>query len=236
MNIAVLSDVHGNQVALEAVLADIHQQPDIDQIVFAGDLCLNGPRPREVLETIQGLHCPVVQGNVDNDVVNLNEKRSPRKQAIIEWTRKQIGAQNIRYLERLPQQHLVKNPGGTDLLVVHANPRNQHDAILPTSPDDALHSLLDDVPANVGAIAFGHHHIAFTRRWRNLLLVDTGSCGLPRDEDIRAAYAIISWHDGQWQAQHRRVHYDQQKVVTQLETCGMPSVERRIKILMEARY
>ncbi len=236
MNIAVLSDVHGNQVALDAVLQDIRQQPQIDQIVFAGDLCLNGPKPREVLETIQGLDCPVIQGNVDSDVVNQEEKKSARKQGIIEWTRKQIGVEGVHYLAHLPLHHLVNNPDGSDLLVVHANPRNQHDAILLTTPNSELHFLLDELPSSVGVVAFGHHHVAFTRSWQNLLLVDTGSCGLPRDGDTRAAYAIISWRDGRWQANHRRVEYDLQKVVTQLQDCGMPSAERRIRILLEARY
>jgi putative phosphoesterase len=236
MNIAVLSDVHGNQIALEAVLRDIRQQPQIDQIVFAGDLCLNGPRPREVLEIIQSLHCPVVQGNVDSDVVNEQEKKSSRKQGIVEWTRKQIGEDGIHYLASLPQHYLVNNPDGTDLLVVHANPLNQQDAILLTSTDSELRSLLGELPDNIGVVAFGHHHIAFTRWWQHLLLVDAGSCGLPRDGDTRAAYAIISWSDGKWQAEHRRVEYDLQEVVIQLQNSGMPSAERRIRILLEARY
>jgi hypothetical protein len=92
------------------------------------------------------------------------------------------------------------------------------------------------VDAGIGVLAFGHLHIAYTRRWRDLLLVDVGSCGLPRDEDHRAAYAILAWQDGGWQAEIRRVPYDIQEVVKQLKTCGIPNPEKRIKVLLEARY
>ncbi len=65
MRVAVISDIHGNKIALDAVLQDLAQQGPIDQVVIAGDLCLNGPQPAEVLETLQALHYPVIQGNVD---------------------------------------------------------------------------------------------------------------------------------------------------------------------------
>ena len=60
MRIAIISDIHGNQLAFETVLSDLAGQPRCDQVVIAGDLCLNGPRPREVLELVQKLNCPVI--------------------------------------------------------------------------------------------------------------------------------------------------------------------------------
>lgn len=235
MRIAILSDIHGNQLALEAVLMDLQQQSPIDQIVIAGDLCLNGPRPREVLETIQSLNCPVIQGNVDVDVVEQTGK-SERKRGIISWTREQVGPHGIDYLASLPFSYQIENPAGSALLVVHANPLNQDDAIFPDSPDKELERLLSPLDGEFGVMAFGHLHIAYTRFWRGLLLVDTGSCGLPRDGDTRAAYAILTWQENVWQVEHRRVSYNVKEVVKQLKTCGMPNVEKRIKILTEAQY
>src|SRR5437868_11531069 len=98
MRIAILSDVHGNQVALEAVLQDLDRQPDISQIIVAGDLCLNGPRPRQVLSIIQKLNCPVIQGNVDADVALQNTHKRVKKQDIVSWTREQIGEEGVSYL------------------------------------------------------------------------------------------------------------------------------------------
>lgn len=235
MRIAILTDIHGNQIALNAVLHDLTQQPAVEQIVIAGDLCLNGPCPRQVLDTLQGLRCPVVQGNVDVDVVTIAPKGA-KKRAIIEWTRAQIGQQGIDYLAALPKSHLVENSDGSDVLVVHANPLDQEEAIFPTTPDSALEHLLGGVAPTVGAIAFGHLHIAYQRRWQRFLLVDAGSCGLPRDKDQRASYAILSWENGAWQAEHRRIPYNVQAVVQQLKTCGMPYVDKRIKVLTEASY
>ncbi|GHO87766.1 metallophosphoesterase family protein [Dictyobacter formicarum] len=236
MRIAIISDIHGNKIALDAVLEDLARQPAIDQLVIGGDLCLNGPCPKEALETVQQLHCPVIQGNVDTDVVNQNSKKGPKKQSVIEWTRNQIGDAGIAYLASLPFSHLVSNPNGTDLLVVHANPLNQEEAIFPTSPDSKIEHLCGDLRPTVGVLVFGHYHVAYMRRWRHLLLVDTGSCGLPRDGDLRAAYAILTWQDNIWQAEHRRVKYDVKAVVKQLKNSGIPTADKRIKVLTEAEY
>ncbi len=236
MRIAIISDVHGNLVALEAVLQDLGHQPEVDRIVVAGDLCLNGSRPCETLHAIQALHCPVIQGNVDVEVITGAPEAGAKKRDTVAWTREQIGAEGIDYLASLPLSHLVTNPYGSDLLVVHANPRNQEDAIFPTSPDSKLEHLLGELEPTIGALAFGHLHIAYTRRWRHLLLVDVGSCGLPRDEDQRAAYAILTCENNIWQAEHRRVEYDIKAVMKDLKTCGIPHVEKRIRILTAATY
>jgi putative phosphoesterase len=235
MRIAVISDIHGNQTALEAVLEDVSQQP-VDQLIIAGDLCLNGPRPAQVLEIIQGLNCPVIQGNVDVEVVTSAPDKGEKKRSTAAWTREQIGQAGVRYLASLPTSYRVANGEGSDLLVVHANPLNLEDAIFPNAPDSMLEHLLGSLDPAIGALAFGHLHIAYTRRWRHLLLVDVASCGLPRDEDLRAAYGILSWQDGAWEAEIRRVPYDVKAVVKQIKSSGMPNPDKRIKTLLEAKY
>ncbi len=236
MRIAIISDIHGNQVALDAVLQDLDQQPAVDHLVIAGDLCLNGPCPRQVLETVQGLNCPVLQGNVDVEVVTEAPGKGDKKRSTAAWTREQIGQAGIDYLASLPLSHRISNSHGSDLLIVHANPLNVEDAIFPNATDSTLEYFLGGLDDGIGAMAFGHLHIAYTRYWRHLFLVDVGSCGLPRDEDHRASYAILSWQANGWEAEIRRVVYDVQAVVKQIKTCGMPNVAKRIKTLLEARY
>ncbi|MDQ6662647.1 MAG: metallophosphatase family protein [Chloroflexota bacterium] len=236
MRVAVISDIHGNSIALEAVLQDLAHQPAVDHLVIAGDLCLNGPCPRQVLEIVQGLNCPVVQGNIDTEVVHGAPDKGAKKRATIAWTKEQIGQSGIEYLASLPHSYTVANPDGGDLLVFHANPLNQEEAIFPDAPDAVLEHLLGNVELNVEAVAFGHLHIAYIRHWRRLLLVDVGSCGLPRDEDSRASYGILSWKDGGWEGEIRRVVYDVEAVVRQIKSCGMPNVEKRVKVLLEAKY
>jgi putative phosphoesterase len=236
MRVAVIADIHGNQLALEAVLEDLSHQPAIDHLVIAGDLCLNGPCPQQVLEIVQKLECPVIRGNVDVEVVNEAPDKGPKKRTNVNWTREQIGPAGIDYLASLPFSHLITNSGGSDLLIVHANPLNVEEAIFPNAPDSDLERLLGGLEPTVGALAFGHLHIAYTRRWRHLLLADVGSCGVPRDEDLRAAYAILLWQDNAWEAEIRRVAYDVKAVVKQIKTSGIPNAEKRVKILTEARY
>jgi predicted phosphodiesterase len=236
MRIAILSDIHGNQTALDAVLQDLAQQKAVDQIVIAGDICLNGPHPREVLETVRSLNCPVIQGNVDVEMVSGTFKKGGKKRDVIAWTREQVGEEGLGYLASLPFSYRVANPEGSDALVVHANPRDLQQAIFPTSSDDMLESLLGGVGPDIGAVAFGHLHIPYVRRWRHLLLFDVGSCGLSRDQDVRASYGILTWGNQEWEAEVRRVEYDVNAVVQQLEASGIPHVQKRIKILTEARY
>ncbi len=236
MQIAVISDIHGNQLALEEVLHDLGQQPDVDQVVIAGDLCLNGPRPRQVLDIVQELDCPVIQGNVDIEVVNGAPGKGLKKRTTVSWTREEIGENGITYLAKLPFSHRIANLDGSDLFIVHANPLNQEEAILPNAPDSDLERFLSGLESNIGALAFGHLHIAYARRWRHLLLGDIASCGLPRDEDLRAAYGIFTWQHGAWDVEIRRVAYNVTEVVKQIKTCGMPNVDKRVKMLLEARY
>lgn len=236
MRVAIISDIHGNELAFEAALNDLKEQPGIDHVVIGGDLCLNGPRPRQVLDMVQELRCPVIQGNVDTEVANGAPDKGPKKRTTVSWTREEIGTKGIYYLAALPFSHRITNLDGDDLLIVHANPLNQEEAILPNAPDSFLERILGTLDSSVGALAFGHLHIAYTRRWRHLLLADVASCGLPRDEDLRAAYGILTWQDSAWRAEIRRVSYDVQAVVKQIKTCGMPNAEKRIKMLLEARY
>jgi predicted phosphodiesterase len=236
MRIAVISDIHGNQLALEAVLRDLEEQPRCDELVIAGDLCLNGPRPQEVLQIVRNLGCPVIQGNVDLETVTEAPEKGEKKRTTIGWTREQIGSAGIVYLASLPFSYRVAYPEGRDVLVVHANPLNMEDALFPNAEDETLASLLGSLDQQIGALAFGHLHIAYTRSWRGLLLADVASCGAPRDEDLRAAYGILSWRDDQWEAEIRRVPYDVRAVVKQIKSCGIPNAEKRIKVLLEARY
>lgn len=236
MRIAVISDIHGNQIALEAVLEDLNEQPAVDKIVVAGDICLNGPCPKEVLDILWSLGCPVLQGNVDSEVVADSPRHGEKKINMIAWVRRQIGPEGVAYLASLPFSYRANNPSGSDLLVVHANPLNQDEAIFPTAPDSMLEHFLDELDTTIGALAFGHYHVAYQKRWRHLLLVDAGSCGLPRDEDLRASYAILTWRDGTWQAEHRRVSYDVKAVVKQIKKSDMPNADKRIKVLTTAKY
>jgi len=255
MRIALLSDIHGNLLALEAVLADLQQRGPCDQIVVAGDLVWAGPWPAEVVDRVRGLNAAVIHGNTDAFFCRQPDetpmgKEEERFAAHLTWMLKQLGPKRTAYLQTLPFSHRIspapakdQSASRQDLLVVHANPLDLEQAITLHMRDADLDELLlppgrqgaEDGP-DWAALAFGHVHVPFSRQWRGRLLVNVASVGLPMDGDPRAAYAILTWDGTTWQAQHRRVFYDAPVVAHQMRTCGMPRGKHFAERLMAAGY
>jgi predicted phosphodiesterase len=242
MRVALLSDIHGNLVALEAVLDDIARQGAFDAMVVAGDLVWSGPWPAEVVDRVRSLTDAVIQGNTDAFFRRIPGdappgKREERFMTQLQWMREQLGAERAAYLAGLPFSSRIAPAPGRDLLVVHANPTDLDRAITPKMSDGELDALLGEPdPDGWAALAFGHLHTPFTRRWRGHLLVDVASAGLSMDGDPRAAYAILTWTGEAWQAEHRRVYYNVPMVVHQMRTGGLPRGKHFAERLKSASY
>lgn len=236
MRVAILSDIHGNLVALEAVLADLAAQGGADALVIAGDLCLDGPRPREVLERVRVLDCVVVQGNTDRDLAAPPEQYDEADD-LLAWTRAQIGEEGLAYLGALPFAHRIPAPmGDSVLLVVHANPKNLDQHLPPFAPERQIAPLLADLPPEVTTLAFGHLHLPYVRDLGRLRLIDIASVGLPKDGDRRAGYGLLTWVGEQWSAEQRRVEYPVEETVAQLRSAAPPGADELIRKLLRARY
>lgn len=237
MRIALFSDIHGNLAGLDACLADLQAQGGADVIVGAGDLCMDGPKPKRVLQRLQEVGAQCLRGNTDRficageagDMRDLDEKE--RKQ--IAWTRDELGEKWIEWLAALPFS-LRFGGAENELLVVHANPSSDDEHIWPDADDQTLERLIGDEKA--AAIAFGHLHLPYARTWRGKLLVNVASAGLPKDGDPRAGYAILTQRGGGWEVKHRRVAFDVKKVATQLADCGIPESAELISTLRRHRY
>lgn len=218
MRIAIFSDVHGNLSGLEAVLADIDRQ-GADLVVFAGDLCLMGPRPADTLRLVLDRRIPSVIGNTDGWIAGLAEPPG-RSAAVVEWTRDQLSEDDIARLARLPFALRVSPTArpADDLLVVHANPFNVDDMLYPPESaqldryeeirqsDAELTGELSGIEAAV--LAFGHLHVPNIRPLDRMTLVNVSSVSIPGDGDIRAKYAMLEWSGMSWTATHYRVAYD----------------------------
>lgn len=219
MRIAIFSDVHGNLSGLEAVLADIERHSP-DQIIFAGDLCLMGPRPAECLRLARERRIPAVRGNTDEWLLDRGDSPEQMRRALL-WTADQLSPHERDRLGRLPFALRVSPTAraADDLLIVHANPRNVNDIIYPPEKDqmarydgevrqsDAqLKALLGGIEAAV--LAFGHLHVPSVRPLEAITLVNVASVSMPGDEDGRAKYALLSWDGERWTAEHHRVKYD----------------------------
>lgn len=238
MRVAVLSDIHGNLLALEAVLADLEAAGGADAVVIAGDLCLDGPQPRQTLQRLRALGFPMVQGNTDRDLALDPANTAESEQAaLLAWARQELGEDGLAYLRQLPFEYRVQGPDAEQaILIVHANPKNQDDPIRPFAPEAQIAPLLDAVPSDVAVVAFGHLHLPFTREVGELLLADISSVGLPKDGDRRAGYGLITWADEGWSVEQRRVEYPVEEVVAQLRETAPPGADELIKTLLRARY
>lgn len=234
MRIAILSDIHGNAHALARCLDDLAARGGADAIVAAGDLCVDGPRPEKVLETLRAAGARCLRGNTDRMVgqANLDELDEDDARSVA-WVRERIGPDATRELGELPFS-LTFGDGEDGLLVCHANPVSDDEHVWPDAYDDTLERLFGHVVQRT--VAFGHLHLPYVRVWRGRTLVNVASAGLPKDGDPLAHYAILTQRSGGWEVQSRRVPFDVDKVARQLRKSGIPDVEKRLATLRRHRY
>lgn len=232
--VAVVSDIHGNLVGLDACLADVVAQGGADAIVAAGDLCLDGPRPKKVLQRLEEVGAQCVRGNTDRMLAaSSQEGATSSESAQLAWTRKQLGEKWLAWLRELPFALRIGDERN-ELLVVHANPTNDDEHLWPDADEATLERLVGSEQAVT--IAFGHLHLPYVRHWRGRMLVNVASAGLPKDGDPRACYALFTERDGGWEVKHRRVAFDVKKVAAQLADCGIPESSELIATLRRHRY
>jgi len=236
LRIAIFSDVHGNIRGLDACLEDLRGQGNADVIVGAGDYCMDGPRSCEVLERLQEIGAVCLRGNTDrylSDVEMFAAHAEDDEGLALGWQREHLGDAWIRWLAELPFA-LHFGEGADGLLVVHANPKTDDEHIWPDASDEFLQRITSRVVERT--IAFGHLHLPYARVWRDKLFVNVASAGLPKDGDPRAGYAILTQRPGGWEVKHRRVAFDVEKVVRDIEKSGMPGFEKRVRVLRRGRY
>lgn len=179
--LALISDIHGNGVALDTVLADLARR-GVDQIVCLGDLAAGGPQPHEVIARVRELGCPVVRGNADRWLLEgLPPGRSPetrRLGKVVAWARARLTPEDVDYLAALPQTLSVGAADRPRLFCFHGSPRADIDSLLATTPDAELDHLMAEAP-QATLNAGGHTHLQLLRRHRERLLINPGSVGLP---------------------------------------------------------
>jgi len=236
--IAVLSDIHGFNLAFDRVLADIDGQGPFDHIVVAGDLCEIGPGPRQVIDTIRSRGLAAIHGNTDIAIVE--GARDGTEDPEVAFAIDRIGSDGVDFLADLPFSVRIPAPGGRspddDLLIVHATPYSLIDRFDPEYSDSELSDVVG--PCVAGAIAFGHVHICFQRRVGTTLLLDVSAVGNPKDGELRSTYGIVEWSDDEarWSATLRRVDYPLEDTEEQLLASGVPKAKKVLKKLKRASY
>jgi predicted phosphodiesterase len=238
VRIAIISDVHGNLLALEAVLKDISRQ-GVDLLLCGGDVALKGSRPAEVVDLLGSRCAQIVKGNTDAYLTGelpLRNYGNPEhwKHRLYRWTVDKLGPARLAAIRQYGFSYRV--PGGAhgDLLLVHANPQDMEAALDPDAPEAVVKGMLGGVDARI--LAFGHLHVAYQRQVGDLLLVDVASVGNPRDRDPRPAYGLFSLTDQGWRVELRRVDYPLLQAATDFRQVGVPGASRLAKKLVEARF
>lgn len=233
-----MSDVHGYDLALATVLADIAAGEPVDETIVAGDLCEVGPAPAAVLDLLRRGRFTVLLGNTDRDLVEASEDGPSG--AAERYALDQIGEAGVAYLASLPLARRITPPGGTspddDLLAVHANPHDVDDRLHPAMSDRELREVLGETRAAV--VAFGHVHIAYTRQLGPTLLADVSAVGNPKDRDLRCKYGRFTWDAPTrgWQAEIRRLPYPLEATAEQILASNLPDPERTLRKLKQASY
>src|SRR6266700_617150 len=236
MKVAIVSDIHGNRRAFEAVVADLRQvTPDL--VLHGGDLAAGGAHPADIIDKVRSLGWPGVRGNTDEmlwspeslaEYAAANPKIA-RLLAIIQEmippTLASIGEERLRWLEGLPQQY-----SGEGFSLVHASPDDLWRAPMPHASDEELQSTYASLRAPI--VVYGHIHRPYIRRLPGMTVANTGSVSQSYDGDTRASYLVI---DGE-SVTIRRVEYDVESEAKDLLSSGLPHADWLARILLAGKY
>jgi putative phosphoesterase len=226
MKLAVFSDIHSNQHALEKVLNDIEKQKP-DKVFCLGDLVGYGPRPNQVIETIKESQIPTIMGNYDEGVgyekgdcgcAYVTDEEKLNGQKSIDWTTEQVTPQNKEFLRSLYDKTKF-TAEGYEILLVHGSPRRINEYLYEDRPERSLTRMLDSIDADI--LVCGHTHKPYHRIIEGIHIINDGSVGKPKDGDSRACYAVIELGDT-INVDFKRVEYPITTVVEEIINVGLP--------------
>jgi predicted phosphodiesterase len=239
MRLAILSDIHGNPLALDAVLDDIQSQGEVDAYWVLGDFAALGYDPVTPLEKITALpHASFTRGNTDRYVVT-EDLPVPAEKALqdpallpqvieatrsFSWTRGYLSAAGwLDWLTHLPLEVRLTLPDGTRLLGVHASPgRDDGPGLQPQHSDDKLEQRLAGCEADV--VIVGHTHIPLDRQVGRIHVINLGSVSNPVTPGLQATYVLLDAKEQGYRIQLRRVEYDREAVIKAIEQSGHPTL------------
>ena len=219
MRVAILSDIHANRVALEAVFEDLEDQ-SVDALICAGDVVGYNPWPAACVEEIRERAIPTVMGNHDRAVASGTAFRfNDMARAGVEHAREQLNDEELEWLSDLPTE---RHEFGKRVHIVHGHP---DDPDRYTYPQEFSADLVRD---DAAVLVMGHTHVQGHDVFENEggeggeteIVMNPGSVGQPRDGDPRAAYSVLDLDA--MAVEERRVEYDIERVIEGVRDAGLP--------------
>ena len=234
---ALISDIHSNLPALEAVLADIAARGDVDATFHLGDLVGYAPWPNEVVALLRSRDIAGIAGNYDS-TVGTNYKHcgcryeDPRQEELshvsFRWTKEHCSDETKQSLASLPFRLDLKPLGGhaagPTVILVHGTPTLNTLYWTEDRPDSFCLQMAKIAGAKQGdVLCFGHTHLPWTRTVDGIHFVNTGSVGRPKDGDARAGYVLLTADDAKIDSEVIRVPYDVARAVEAIHASDLPN-------------
>jgi len=237
IKIAVLSDIHGNGIALNYVVEDIKRQ-NINKIIILGDVVMKGPMPMQVLEGLKKFDVLAwIKGNTEMWFEEINENWIPETNREKElysyymYAREKMKPEDIAFINNLPLEYKL-TCNSVKILCVHGTPKSIIEAIDGTVPVEDIKEIIKDVDEDV--ILCGHSHCSFIGEVQGKKIFNTGSIGNSLDGDNRASYGILDFTDENVQLINRRISYSIKELVEVAEKNNFPNLSEYKNIIMNA--
>lgn len=232
--VAIISDIHGNAVALDAVIEDIEVM-GADAIISLGDVAATGPEPVRTITLLRKLNVPSVMGNTDERLINpdqakFNSERGSEIPEIDTWCARKLGETEIEYI--LSFEPIIHVRLGEKLMLCfHGSPRSNTEVIDEQTDSKKLEGILGNHSASLFAV--GHTHVQMLRRYGDSLILNPGSVGLPYRlssdrqyyRPVMAEYAAVEFKGNTFSIDFRRVSYELETLVEIVEKSGMPHAD-----------
>jgi predicted phosphodiesterase len=206
--IAVLSDLHANLPALEAVIADMTPF-NVDHVIVAGDLINWGPFSVEVVERVTQLGWAIIRGNHEYYLLDYNTPRAPEYWKDFDtppWLNQVLGKVWKTRIAAWPESISLRYEDAPPALVVHASPKSVWKAIYSTAPDHEIIPLMEGVTETT--VICGHTHLPLDRQVGQWRILNPGAVGMPLDGQFSAGYMLLDGDADGWRPTFRRVPFD----------------------------
>ena len=238
MRIAVISDIHANATALKAVIKHIKEQ-SIDEIIFLGDLVMNGPHPKETLEIMKRISPLVwIKGNTDSwfNEIEINfiprGENEKRMYSIFRYANNHLTPQDIELLLSKADNQNIEI-AGVNILCVHGSNLSDMEQLGVMTPIETFEKITNEIGADV--LLCGHSHLPYYASFNGKKIINVGAVSLSMDEEPLASYGVLDIDQRVISYTNYKVPYDIQQVLMDATRGKLPNLDVYTRRLTTAK-